>query len=630
MQVLEGKMFDFGKFRLDIANRVLRHDDEIVSLPLKSVELLCLLVENRGEVVTKQKIFESVWQDSFVEDSVLTQNIYQLRKTFEGFGEKDLIKTVPRRGYIFKLENGHHTSHTIERKIYEEIEITETEASPEEPVLALASTRIQNYRNLRPVLAASVVVLALTLSVIGMWRYARGPQNPTFPEIKSIAILSFTSLSNDDDERALALGIKEKLLMNLGGLRDLKVKNLDVDENQLDNFTDIDAFLLGNVQSADGKIRVNLRFLRASDKQQLWSASFDEDHTEVFKLQDLISTKITDSLALSLTRPEKENIFKRYTESAEAYELYLKGRYYWNKRNFGEEAETYFRRAIEKDPKFALAYVGLADELLITGEKDADFYLTKALEIEPNLAEAYASRGFLNTFNRWNWEQAESDFKRSIELNPVYGRAYQWYATLLMIRGRHPEAIAKLQRAIEIEPQSFNFYSDLGEAYYFARDYETAEKFCRKALEINPEFVFAHQNLTKIYLEKGEYEKWARASQLTWFYVRPPEAQTTETKKGFENTASEIIKIYQKSGIQAVWRTQMEDSKPVENTPNYFTDWAYLHNRVGDKESALDNLEKAVERREFLTPFINVEPYYDELRTEPRFQEILRKMNLRQ
>ncbi len=619
------KQIEFGKFRLDTERKILWHKGEAINLPLKEIELLCVLTAT-NEIVTKDEILTRVWQDSFVEESNLSSHVYRLRKMFAKYGESEnIIQTVPKRGYRFTGEVG-HTSNipdlVIEKHSFSQTLIEEIEDSIE-PNLKQLSAKPQ-HRWWMPILAT----LILVSSVFGYYFYKLDSSNSE--NIKSIAILPLMSLSNDENEKALALGIKEKLLMNLGGLPEISVQNVSFDESQLDKITNTDAILLGNVQKSDGKIRVNLRFLRASDKKQIWSESFDENQTDLFKLQDAISEKITNSLALNLTKPEKDQIFKRYTENADAYELYLKGRYYWNKRNIGfaEEAETYFRRAIEKDPKFALAYVGLADKLLLNGEKDADFYLNKALEIEPNLAEAYASRGFLNTFNRWDWEQAESDFKKSIELNHGYGRAYQWYATLLMIRGRQPEAIAKLQRAVEIEPQSFNFYADLGQAYYFARDYQNAEKYCQKALEINPEFFFAHQNLTKIYLEQGEYEKWAEASKLNWFYFSPPQSQTAETKKHFEMQSSELMKIYHKEGSQALWKRQLEDFSPDKNSTNHFIFLAYLFNKVGDKEKALDNLEKAVEKREFLTPFINVEPYYDDLRKEPRFQAIIKKMNL--
>jgi DNA-binding winged helix-turn-helix (wHTH) protein len=220
MHVLEENIFDFGKFRLDNVNKILRYNGEIVSLPLKSVELLCLLVENRGEVVNKQEIFERVWQDSFVEVSVLTQNIYQLRKTFEEFGEKDLIKTVPRRGYIFKFEN--EPTHIIEREIYEEIEIIETEILPETQVLALlAKPTNTNFKTFG--LAISALFL-ITSAVFGYWFWNKKADRITVSDIKSLAVLPLKSFDEKAVDDNLRLRMMDSLITKLGKIETISVR----------------------------------------------------------------------------------------------------------------------------------------------------------------------------------------------------------------------------------------------------------------------------------------------------------------------------------------------------------------------------------------------------------------------
>ena len=209
---------------------------------------------------------------------------------------------------------------------------------------------------------------------------------------------------------------------------------------------------------------------------------------------------MVDALALNLSGNEKTALNKVYTESADAYQLYLKGRYRWNKRDRADvsEAELLFRKAIEKDPNFALAYVGLADSMVFDARQDETHTaISKALELDPNLGEAYATLGFYQTVHKWKWEEAEARFKKSIELNPGYATAHHWYAVLLGIEGRNDEAKVEMQRALEINPTSYNFLADLGQIYYFNHEYDKAKEYCNRALEIYPDFRFAHGYLSR-------------------------------------------------------------------------------------------------------------------------------------
>ncbi|MDQ3088684.1 MAG: tetratricopeptide repeat protein, partial [Acidobacteriota bacterium] len=250
--------------------------------------------------------------------------------------------------------------------------------------------------------------------------------------------------------------------------------------------------------------------------------------------------------------------------------------------------------------------------------------INKALELDPNLAEAYATNGFLLTFHEWNWQDAEVHFKKSIELNPGYATAHHWYATLLAIQGRTDEAKSEMHRALEINPLSHNFLTDLGQLHYFAREYDKAEEYCRKALKIYPEFSFAHRQLYQIYLQTGEYDK-AVDEHLEFSEIHMTDGQTDKQKESELKSLAKSRAIYQQSGIRKYLESLILSRS---SHPNGFYHNAMIHTFLGDKEKALDNLEKAYESRVFLLVFVKADPVFDSLRDEPRFQEILRKMNL--
>lgn len=311
-----------------------------------------------------------------------------------------------------------------------------------------------------------------------------------------------------------------------------------------------------------------------------------------------------------------------------SYQLYVRGRYEWNKRTPAamNEAERLFRNAIEKDPNFALAYVGVADYIVMgANAAETTNALTRALELDPNLAEAYATAGFNYTFHTWDWQTAEVNFKRSIELNPGYATAHHWYAILLAIQGRTDEAKSEMRRALEINPMSHNFLADLGQLHYFTREYDKAEEYCRKALEIYPEFIGAHDHLYHVYLQTGEYDKvvdeYLEFSKSYASYA----GQTDKDMERWSKSVADIRAAYQQGGIRRYVESRLSFKGNDSNIFYYNAMWyAFL----GEKEKALDYLEKACESRAFLLVFVKADPAFDPLRKEPRYQAILREMNL--
>jgi tetratricopeptide (TPR) repeat protein len=287
------------------------------------------------------------------------------------------------------------------------------------------------------------------------------------------------------------------------------------------------------------------------------------------------------------------------------------------------EAQRHFRNAIAADPGFALAYVGLADTLLMNqpNADEAWVVLSRALELDPNLAEAHASLGFHEMFYGWKWDDAEVSFKRSLELNPNYATAHHWYATLLAIKGETEAAKAEMRKALEINPISHNFLADLGQIYYFSGEYEEAERYCREALAIYPNFTFAHEYLHYIYLKTGRYEEsvkeMAEADAINTGFAHDP----SKTADPLPKSAA----VLHESGIQGYYEYRCPG---ISTTPSAFYLYAIKHALAGENQQALDYLERSVNARMFLSAFTKANPIFDGLRLEPRYQDLLRKMGL--
>ncbi len=646
------QFYAFGSFVFDVEGHRLLRDGQTVPLPPKARDALRVLLQQPGQVMGREELMQAVWGETFVEDANLTVAISQLRKALDQNGEAvEYIETIPRVGYRFVGEVSEIreeprrpvilAKHTMSRTVIEEEEI------PTEPseVVAIESTATRRLprplvgANGRTVLAATaVVVVALAVVIASLWpqlreRSARG----TNLSVKSVAVLPFKTVGTESGKEHLGLGLADVLITRLSNIRELNVRPtsavMTFDGQAQDSISagrklNVDAVLEGTIYHANGRVRVTARLLRVGDQTPLWAGQFEKPSQDELKVQDEIALQLVDALSLSLSGTEKTALTKRYTENADAYQLYLKGRYHWNKRSYGGmiEAQRLFRNAIEKDPHFTLAHVGLADTLATSDARgEALDAVQKALGLEPNLAEAHATLGFIKMIDEWNWREAEAAYKKSIELNPGYATAHHWYATLLSIEGRNEEAKAALRRALEINPLSHNFIADMGQLYYFDGDYAEAKEYCRRALEIYPEFSFAHEYLSYIHLKTGEYDK-AIEEQITAERINIAFAsQSSERKEQIEAKFDKLRKAYQLGGIKGYFEHRLPGTPQAASG---FYDSAMQHAFLGEKEKALDNLERAYEGKAFMVPFVKVNPLFDNLSSEPRYQAILRKMNL--
>ncbi|MDI1243117.1 MAG: FlgO family outer membrane protein [bacterium] len=393
----------------------------------------------------------------------------------------------------------------------------------------------------------------------------------------------------------------------------------------------VDAVIEGTIVEFANEVRVTARLVRLSDSSTIWSQQFSQSRDNEADLQHEIALSVADALAINLSGDERHSLTKRYTESGDAMRLYQRGRYHWNKRSKEGivEAQRLFRNAVDMDRNFAAAYVGIADTLIFGFEIDeAAAAVDRALNLDPNLSEAYATRGFIHMFHGWDWARAESDLKRAIEINPGYATAHQWYASLLMIRGRHEDAKAKLKDALAINPMSYNLLSDLAQAHYYAGDYARAAEYGSRALELYPDFLPAHGILSDVYFQMGENDKAINEKVLQLGLLSVEPNQTKEQSSAAMRAADEHLAIYRRVGIEGYWKLIAREPEASSKNANKFISSARAYLNIGEPEKALDLLEKAVSERAFLAPFISADPVWNSMRSDARFKNILGRMNL--
>ena len=641
--------YEFGAVRLDATNRLLYKDGIEIPLQPRVIETLLVLVKNAQTVVDKDTLLEAVWRDVVVEEGGLKRNISLLRKALGAEGQ--FIETLPKRGYRFTAEVKEYWEDSdfygagdlaadlvVQRRA--NLRITQEEQiddSSDSYAAVSSKSKVSRKRMFSSLLVPLTAGLLLLAALAALWTANHKAGSASAAPIKSIAVLPFKNLAPHPEDEHFGIGIADALITRLSRIKDLNVRptsavlkfnNQEHDSISAGHALGVDAVLEGSIYRINDRIRVMSRLVRVNDQLPIWAGQFDEKSNDVLSIQSAIPQHIVNSLALNLTRNERDALSKRDTQNEDAYKLYAEGRYHWNKRTPDgmRKAETLFREAIEKDPNFALAYLGLADTLSMGRDPlEPAYAIEKAIELDDKLGEAYASRGFWRAMTRWEWEAAEADFIRSIELNPGYGTAHQWYATLLAISGRVEAAKSEMRRAIEIDPLSPNFLADLGQMHYFAREYDEAETYCRKALEIYPGFVFAHEYLKNIYLKKGESDK--ALEELLGLHRSAVLSPTYSKSEGnvleFE---AQTRAIYRQSGHHGMLRNAIKELHKLTSGFSYglFSSHALL----GEKEKALEWLEKSFENHDFMLPFANIDPLFDTLRSEPRFQAVFRRMGL--
>lgn len=628
-----GYFREFGKFRLDAERRVLWFEDEPVDLPLKEVELLCVLTENAGQVATRSELLNRVWADSFVDENNLSRHIYLIRKTLKMLDKSaDFIKTVPRRGYRFVGEiKSRGGDVVIERRSISVTMIEELENSVEPNTESLKAFHSPK-RPLSRKVAAGVTAAVILAVVTGMYFYTRIAVAGDKP-VKSVAVLPLSPIGNVDDE-SLGFGFADSIISSIGRLNSVEVRSVNSvadfsnemrEPRAIGKMLSVDAVVDGTIQRHNGELRVSLRLISTTDGKQIWSKSFVRGEREVFALQDLAAAETSKALGFKLT-PDG----RRGTNNVEAYQFYIQGLHIFRRRGTNNlDAAPLFRKAIELDPKFAKAWAGLAGVYAMgVSMAEAEKTIDKALELDPELADAHAVRGFIRMFLYWDWREAEKSLERAVAIDPNSVEAHHWRGILYQIRGDFDAAKAELKRALELDPTSANMTSDLGHVHYFAGEFDEAEGLFKTAesMEIN----IATNRLMLLY-EQQNRDADALGARIMFYCSRLSRDEKSRCE-------SNLSRAFDEGGTKGIARFTIEFNEEAAKTSSLPSDISYgqaiSYLRIGNKQKAIESLRRSADEHQqfgtmtFAFPFLKYEPNFAELRNEPGFQQILRRLNL--
>jgi TolB-like protein/DNA-binding winged helix-turn-helix (wHTH) protein/Tfp pilus assembly protein PilF len=621
----------FADFEVDLRAGELRKEGVKIRLQEQPFRVLTILLEFAGDVVTREELRGRLWPaDTFVDfDHRLAAAINKVREALEDSAESPrFVETVGRRGYRFMLP----------------VESTAQPAGDSQPQTGLEVPPSAPEKKKTP-----WPRIALTAGAIGIFvvfgffilLHRRQPDvtASAVGPISSIAVLPLENLSNDPEQEYFVEGMTDEIITDLAKLPGIRVisrtsavqyKNTHKTLPQIARELNVDAIVEGTVLCVGNRVRIRTQLVYAPADRHIWAQAYERDLKDVLTLQANLAQDIAAEIQLKLTSQQRANLAAAHSVAPEAHELYLRGRYFWNKRDQEgfTKAIDYFQQAIAKDPAYAAAYAGLADSYALSGGFNlipvaqamprAQAAAERALELDSNLAEAHASLGLIAPFNNWAWPDAERHYQRAIELNPNYATAHHWYAEgYLMPVGRADEAIAEIRKAQELDPLSAVIATDLGKELYFVHRYDEALVELRRALELDPHFVGAHNWISDTLLEKGMYDEAIAELEKT----RP----FKEERVYIRQTAYLYARMGRRAKARAALAKSLQLSKGKQVSSGAV---ALIYAALGDKNESFQWLEKAcTERSSFMTS-LKYWSVFDSLRGDPRFSDLLRRVGL--
>lgn len=610
--------YEFGPYRLEPATRRLQRDGEPVPLTPKAFELLLALIERRDRAVDKAELMRLVWADSFVEESNLSQTIFVLRKTLgEGIDGARFIETVPRRGYRFSAD--------VRTEFPKPAFAAESEA-PVEPATA--------WRVRLPWLAAAAIAGVIAMVSLGAWWRSSGD---AAVRIDSLVVLPFENLSGDRQHDALADSLTDAVITSLGQISGLRVISrtsaltyvgTSKTVPQIARELNVAAVVEGTIQQSATRVQVNLKLIDASSDRTLWAESYQRDVQNTLELNNQIARAIANRAAVTLTPREAARLAQTTPVNPKVYEAYLKGRYFWNRREEPamQQAIFHFEEALALDAGYAPAYSGLADSYALYGSygwtlpggdpwKRALAAAERALQLDELLADGHTSRARIALNYELDWVGAGNGYRRALELNPGYANAHHWYGYYLMLSGRVKEGEAEMRRALELDPLSPIINANIGFASYVGRRYDEALAHWRNALAMHRDYALLHSYMVGAFVAKGMYDN--ALGEL--------EKSAAVSGEGSEEMAMRAH-IYGRMGRTMEARALLSKVVSRNDTPGYFIAMGYAG--LGDRDAAFTWLDKTVQER--WGPFneLNADPLFDALRDDARFPSLLSQIGL--
>ncbi len=628
------RFFEFGEFRFDAEKKVLRHRDENVALPPKATDVLYHLIREHGELVERDRLVELVWHDTVVEEGNLNNAVSSLRKVL---GSDGIIQTVPRRGYRFtadvrEMPNGDEL--TIERRTVSHTRIEAIESSLPDALPSPDRTRKLVYATI------AAVVLAATAGAVWFLRGSMDGNTPPSGDVaRVIVVLPFRSLTGANSSDALAEGITENLATRLGSVEQLVVRppatarrlaNEGADPIDVGKKLGADAVIDGSYQTEGGRIRLMVRLVNVADGAQMWSATFDESESDLFKLQDSLASQAAARLTKRLTPQQQIKLAARPTENVDAYNLYVRARHLWNKRTRESLLESIplFQAAIDADPTFAIGYAGLADSYVVLNDyaaarpnesyPKAKAAAMRALELDPTLVQPRVTLAYVLATYDWNYAAAEKEYRQAIEQSPNYATAHQWYGEMLCLLERYAEAETEFVRADELDPLVPIIQSELGVNLYYIGNYQGAIDHFAKVKNDNPAFPTSYIFSARAHEMLGQYDQAFENEIEYWRLMKLDDA-----------TLDSLRAAYQEGGREKFLRRLTAHHEQTA-TNEYFYEYrlVHLYARLRDREQTLKWLERGVENRSASIPKVSIDPNFSFLSGDPRYQSALARMNL--
>jgi DNA-binding winged helix-turn-helix (wHTH) protein/TolB-like protein len=636
-------LYEFGLFRLDPTQRLLLRKGSPVSLTPKAFDLLVAMVEQNGHLLVKDKLMGTVWPGVSVEEGNLAVTVSQLRKALgDDRGEHRYIETVSKKGYRFVapvVDRPEPTAEVVPSPL-ESVSPPVLPALDEALHLPKAPTRPVPLVSLLHwgVIALAGVLLAAFLMVGRTLANRRALVAVDATSIRSLAVMPFKTIGARSSDEYLGLGTADALITRLSNTGKVLVRptsaieryrNSSISPQSAGREQEVDAILNGRIQHDGNRVRMTVQMVRVRDGAQLWAQTFDEEFTNAFNLEDEVSERVAHSIRLQLTDKEHDRFLKRPTDKPEAYNAFVKGRYYWNKRTREglKKGLEYFREAIRIDPGFSEAYEGVADsyaglglyaalppEEAFPAAREAAH---KALEMNEDLADAHATLGLIDFYYDWNGAASLNEFQRAFDSNRNYVMAHSWNAESLAAMGRFPEAVAEARLAVEEDPLSLIVNSNAGWTFCLAGHYEEAIQTLQKAIDVDPSFPRTHFRLGEVYEIRGLYdqaiEEFTRAVKLSGgdiYYTA--DLGHAYAVSGRTSEAREILRTLRaKASHQYV--------------PAFAIAMVYLG--LGDNDSALRWLEKAANDHSTSMAYLKVDPFLRVLDSDPRFQKLIQRVN---